>query len=538
MSLGFRLTSAAGFCLTAVPILGLRLAHLQIIRHGALESRASSEFARALDEAPPRGDILDRSNRTLARSVPAWSCFVDKAMVKDVDQFSARVARTLGMKDAEIADKVRKASRFAWLKTGLDTETADALKASRIDGIGIVSISERVYPNGDLGRSVLGLVGTEGHGMAGVEYSLDGKLRGNARKIALIRDGAGHTIYSSVLDSGSTPEPVRLTLDRNVQYILEETLRDAAVKMAFQSGYAAVEDPRSGEILAMAAWPPSPLKNPLAQDAYEPGSTFKLVTALSAIDDHLVQPDEKFFAENGRWEIAPGVLITDHEGSQDLTLAEILEKSSNIGIAKVVERVGPSRFHRMCETLGFGSKTGIPQPGETAGELKPVKELTQVGLASASYGYGQEVSPLQVLGAYSAIANGGILLQPKLLLDGKAPIKIRRVASVESIAEITRILESVVERGTGMPARINGYRIAGKTGTARRLDPATHRYSMSEYTASFVGFLPASAPRWTILIALNAPKGEYYGSQTAAPVFAQIARRLLAIESVPPDKLR
>ena len=536
MDLGLRLSVAAGFALIPLPILGLRLADLQVLRHGALETRAAGEFERVSEEAAPRADIQDRQGRVLARSVPTWSCFADKAMVKDPAAFAAKLAPLLGLSARELEGRFRAANRFAWMKTGMTAEQADALKAARVDGLGLVPLQQRVYPNGDLARGVLGLVGTEGKGLAGAELTLDKRLRGSARRFALIRDGAGHSIYKSISDDGRTPDAIRLTLDRNVQFLAEEALRDAAAKAAFKSGFAAVQDPRTGEILAMAAWPPSPLKNPLIQDAYEPGSVFKIVTALSALDDGLIRPDETFFGERGRYEIAPGVVITDHEPEGDMTLAQILAKSSNIGISKVVERVGAQRFYRMCRAFGFGGKTGVPLPGETAGELKPLSDLTKVGLASSSYGYSLQVSAVQTLSAYSAIANGGTLWEPKLLLDAKAPVKVRRIASESAVRSLSAMLEGVVDGGTGETARIAGYRVAGKTGTAHKVDPLTHKYSATAYTASFVGFLPASNPRWTILVVLNEPKGAYYGALTAAPIFSQIGKRLLVLEGVAPDQ--
>jgi cell division protein FtsI (penicillin-binding protein 3) len=535
MDLGLRLTVAAGISLLPLPLLGLRLADLQILRHGALETRAADEFERVSEEAAPRADLLDRDGRVLARSVPTWSCFADKPMIKDPAAFAAKLAPSLGMSAREIEAKIRAAGRIAMLKTGMTAEQSEAVKRARVEGVGLVPLQQRTYPNGDLARGVLGVVGTEGKGLAGAELTLEKKLHGAPRRFEIIRDGAGHTIYKNVADDGRSPDPIRLTIDRNVQYLAEEALREAAAAHSFKSGFVAVQDPRDGEILAMATWPPSPLKNPLVQDAYEPGSTFKIVTALSAIEDNLVRPDETFFGEHGRYEITPGVFITDHEPEGDMTLAQILEHSSNIGISKVVDRVGAARFYRMCRTFGFGAKTGVTLPGETSGELKPLAELTKVGLASSSFGYNLQVSAVQALGAYSAVANGGTLWEPKLVLDGNAPVKVRRIASERSVSQLSDMLEGVVERAA-KTAQIPGYRVAGKTGTARKIDPLTHKYSMTAYTASFAGYLPVSAPRWTILVVINEPKGAYYGALTAAPIFAKIGRRLLVLEGIAPDR--
>ncbi len=536
MDLGFRLTVAAALTLSPLLPLGARLAYLQVLRHDNLSTRASGEFARTSKEAAPRADMLDRHGRVLARSIPSWSCFVDKAMVKNPDAFGARLAPLLDIPASELSRKTRAARRFAWLKTHMSLSEFQALVEARVEGLGIVPAQERVYPNGDLARGVLGLVGAEGRGLAGLELSQNKRLTGRARRTEVIRDGQGRSIYKSVADAGDEQEPLRLTLDRTAQFLAEEALREGGEGGRFKEGIVAVQDPRNGEILAMAAWPPNPLRNPMVQDAFEPGSTFKIVTVLSAVDDRVVRPDEVFSGEGGKYQLTPGVTITDHEPEGDMTLTQVLERSSNIGTAKVVERVGAARFYRQARAFGFGAKTGAPLPGESAGELKPLSDLTKVVLAASSYGYGLAVSPLQMLGAYSAIANGGTLWEPKLIADGRPPVKVRRVASERAVREVAAMLEGVVDKGTAAGARIPGYRAAGKTGTARKIDPLTRKYSRTAYTASFAGFLPASAPRWTILVILHEPKGDFYGGLVAAPIFARLGSRLLALEGLPPDR--
>lgn len=536
MDLGYRLTVAAALSLSPLLPLGARLAYLQVLRHDNLSTRASGEFARTSKEAAPRADMLDRQGRVLARSIPSWSCFVDKAMVKDPAAFGARLAPLLDLPASELARKTRAARRFAWLKTNMTLEEYQRLAEARVEGVGIVPAQERVYPNGDLARGVLGLVGAEGKGLAGLELSQDKRLTGRARRTEVIRDGQGRSIYKSVADAGDEQEPLRLTLDRTAQYLAEEALREGGEAGRFKEGIVAIQDPRNGEILAMAAWPPNPLRNPMVQDAFEPGSTFKIVTVLSAVEDRVVRPDEIFTGEGGKYQLTPGVTITDHEPEGNMTLTQVMERSSNIGTAKVVERVGAARFYRQARAFGFGAKTGAPLPGESAGELKPLSDLTKVVLAASSYGYGLAVSPLQMLGAYSAIANGGTLWEPKLIADDKPPVKVRRVASERAVREVAAMLEGVVDRGTAAGARIPGYRAAGKTGTARKIDPLTRKYSRSAYTASFAGFLPASAPRWTILVILHEPRGDFYGGLTAAPIFARLGSRLLTLEGLAPDR--
>ncbi|MDE2237458.1 MAG: penicillin-binding protein 2, partial [Elusimicrobia bacterium] len=262
----------------------------------------------------------------------------------------------------------------------------------------------------------------------------------------------------------------------------------------------------------------------------------KIVAAAAALDQGVIDEKQTIFCENGTWSIAPGTTIHDHEPEGALTLAGILQHSSNIGAAKLGERLGPERFYRYARAFGFGGKTGVDLPGETAGELRGLPQLTRVALGASSYGYGVAVSALQMVDAYSAIANGGLLYAPKLIEDGEPPARLRRVASADTMRRLSLMLEGVVDKGTGQSAGIPGYRIAGKTGTARRIDPKTHRYSTHQYNASFVGFLPASRPRWTILVVLENPRGAYYGAEVAAPVFARIARQLLVLDGIAPDK--
>lgn len=536
MDTRLRLTLAASLCVAPLLPLTARLAQLQVMEHRNLETRATGEFSRSTQEAAPRADILDRDGRILTQSIPVWSCFADKRMVRDAQALAARLSPLLKLPASELAGKIRGPGRFAWLKTRMSYEEARAVSAARAPGVGLVPSQERFYPNASLARSLLGAVNSEGRGAAGIELAFDRRLTGKARRLKVIRDGSGRSIYKGAEEEASSPEPLRLTIDRNVQYYAEEMLREAAAQFQVKGGLIAVEDPNNGEILAMATYPPNPLKNSIVQDSYEPGSTFKIVAAAAALEESLVRDDETLFCENGSYEIAPGVPIHDHEPSGELTLAGILERSSNIGVAKLVERVGAMRFYRLSRALGFANRTGIPLPGETAGEMKPLSDMNRVALAAAAYGYGIGVSPLQLLSAYSALANGGTLWEPQIVKDGRKPSRVRRIASPKTVETLSRMLEGVVERGTGVPAQIPGYRVAGKTGTSRRLDPLTRKYSTSQYNASFVGFLPAGKPRWTILVLIEDPKGQYYGAQVAAPVFAKLARQLLALEGIAPER--
>lgn len=535
MDTRFRLALAASVCLLPLAPLTYRLMQLQVFEHRSLENKAAGEFSRSSEEIVPRADILDRNGKALAQSIPVWTCFADKKMLPRIETVSAKLAPLIGMTAHELARKFKEGGRFAVLKRGLSFEQSQAVTAARIEGIGLTASQERVYPNGSLARSLLGQVSLDGRGVAGVELALDRRLTGKARRLKVIRDGSGKTIYRGTENEEPPPEPVRLTIDRSVQYFAEEALEDAYAQFKMKQGVVAVQDPHTGEILAMAVYPPNPLKNAIVQDTYEPGSTFKTITAAAALDSGLVKPEDQFFCENGSWEVAPGTVIHDHEPVGTANLATVLERSSNICSAKIGEKLGAARFYRYARAFGFAAKTGVSLPGETSGELKPLSDLTRVSLAASAYGYGVAASVLQVLGAYSAVANGGTLYEPRVLLDAASPAKVRRVASPKTIELLSGMLEGVVERAA-VSARVSGYRVAGKTGTSRKLDPVTKKYSQSSYNASFAGFLPASKPRWTILVVIEDPKGQYYGAQVAAPVFAKIGRQLLALYGVAPDK--
>ncbi len=530
-----RLVLAASFAmLPMVPLVG-QLARLQVMEHRSLDSRAGSEFNRSLEEVTPRADILDRNGKVLAQSLQVWSAFLDKNMAVDCNAVAFKLSAPLKLAPTELLRRCKSPGRFIWLSKSMDYEASQAATNTHLEGLGIVPSQDRFYPNGMLARNVIGQLSSDGKGIAGIELTQDARMTGKPRKFKLIRDGSGRTIYKSIEGDAPPPEPLQLTLDRNVQYYAEEALQEASAQYSAEGGFVIVQDPSTGEILAMAASPANPLKNPVVQDTYEPGSTFKLVTAAAVLEEGAVKLTDTFNCENGAFEVAPGVVIHDHEPLGTATLSQILERSSNIGAAKVVERLGSLRFYRYARAFGFANRTGLELPGETAGEMRPLSDMTKVALAAASYGYGIGVSPLQAVGAYSAVANGGTLWEPVILKNAKAT-RVRRVISEATANTLKGMLVGVVERGTGTPAQIPGFTVAGKTGTSRQMEPGTHKYSTTRYNASFIGFLPADQPRWTILVVLQNPKGSYYGAQVAAPVFAKLGRRLLTMKAVAPDR--
>ncbi len=539
-----RLHLCAALSLFCTVPLGARLTQLQVLQHRALSAIAESRVERQTVELIPRGRILDRNGEVLAESLPSWSAFLDPSALKHPEREAPRLAAALGLDRRTVALKAKRASRFVWLKQKLTPEEVARLRALKMEGVGLLADERRYNPNGELALNLLGGVGADGRGLAGLELSFDSKLRGKAQTIDLVRDGLGKTMTDSMPRRSDPPADLVLSLDRSVQHYAEAALKTAVERYRPAWASILVQDPRSGDILAMASHPRDPLRNPAIEQAFEPGSTFKAVSMAAVLEEGVAAFDEKIDC-SGPWEVVPRVFIRDHEPSGPLSLEEIMSRSSNIGIAKLALRLGADRFHRAVRAFGFGTKTALGLPGESGGLLQSPASKGRLALANNAFGQGLAVTPLQLLGAYSALANGGSLLEPRLVLSsegGRRPaeettgVPVRRVASEDTVRRIVRMLEAVVERGTGISAQIPGYSVAGKTGTSQKLDPERRRYSTVHYVASFAGFIPAKQPRLTIVVVIDSPKGQYYGAEVAAPVFATLGRQLLALKGIPPER--
>jgi len=541
----FRLHLALFLCLAPLVPIVARLFYLQTVRSDALSERVAHSTERSALVIVPRGRILDRNGRILAQSLPAWSGFLDlKVLPEDArtrNETIARIVETLSLDARELKSRMNTTRRTIWLKRKMTLDEVQRLKALSIPAVGVHADERRYYPNEGLARSLLGFVRSDGGGLAGIEYEFNRALIGKAIEVQLTRDGAGRPIAGSAETDRRPPADLILSIDRTVQFFAEEALDEGMRKTRAGSGIVIVQDPATGEILALAERPNDPKRTASVQDVFEPGSTFKIVTAAAALEEGAVKPEELINCENGLWQLSPRVTIKDHEKKKMLTLTEIIQHSSNIGTAKLGLRLGPQRFVEYCRRFGFGYKTGAPLPGESAGILPPVKGMREVKLANAAFGQGIAVTALQLIGAFSAIANGGTLMEPRLVLrsSGEADrpaVSLRPIAHPATVAKLRRMLELVVESGTGLPAAVAGYSAAGKTGTAEKVDPQTRRYSTTDYIASFVGYIPARKPRFTILVLIDSPRVGEYGSEVAAPIFADIARKLLAHFAVAPDR--
>jgi cell division protein FtsI (penicillin-binding protein 3) len=545
-----------------------RLGYLQIYCHAALQERVNREQSRARgdSEVPPRGAILDRTGAVLAMSIQGGACFADPHRVLSADETAHLLAPLLHQPANIILDKLTRhkrppndpaggrrvrGDRFVWLARRLDPETAEQVKALKRPGVTVTTDIKRFYPEESFAAQVLGVVGDNHQGLSGVELMADRWL--SARSVPfLFKQWAFGKVKNAALTGRSdlAPHSVVLTLDRALQTIAEQELADQMQRSKPKSGTVIIQDPQTGEILAMATAPafnpnlwgsplepaeygPEALKNPAVEHVFEPGSTFKIVTAAAALEERRVSLGDSFFCEDGSWDI-PGRTIHDHEKEGWLTFAQVISHSSNIGTAKVARRVGRDPLYRYARAFGFGMPSGCGLPGDGVGILRPTREWRQSSLETISFGQEVGATPLQMVNAYSAIASGGWLLEPRLykgVVDENgqyrefaASAPIRRVVSPKTAAVLKMILKSVVDEGTGKAAQVVGLSVAGKTGTAQKIDPRTHQYSDAHYLASFCGFAPVDRPRLVIGVFLDEPQNGYWGGSEAAPLFARILK--------------
>lgn len=538
-----RLRLAALLVLVPVLPIALRLINLQVLTHPRLKRMASDQFMRHSVLPRPRGAVLARCGTPLAQSVPAWSCYIEPERVRQTpERLGARLGPALRMAPGDIASRARSRAKFIWVKRKLDYAAAQDVSRLSLEGVGLAPEYSRHYP-GALARSVVGSVDLDGRGLSGVELSMDSELQQEPERLTVIRDARGRRVLRLKSPDPVRRSEVRLSIDRSIQYYAEASLARAVSRHRAAGGMLVVQDPATGEILALASHPGHPLRNPPVQDLFEPGSTFKIVAAAAALDNRRVRASERFSGEGGRWEPAPGLIIRDHEPRPTYDLQDTLAHSSNIGIAKIAQRLKARELYAQARSFGFGQKPGTSLPAESPGILE-LRDLERgSALLPASYGYGVGVTALQLAGAYCALANGGLLMEPLLVLESsradkvrsRPPRVIRRALSETAARDLLRILQTAVESGTGKAAQLPGYSVAGKTGTARKFDKASSAYSTDRYISSFVGIVPASHPRFVLIIVIDSPRGLYYGSDVAAPVFAETARRILALKGVEPD---
>lgn len=565
----------AAFVVFWMLAISARLVYLQVSQHDKLVERAHRQQQAAIETSPARGALLDRQGRELARSIDTTSISFDpgeleprplKPGLKEpteseraakLDRTAALLSSVLHLNQKTLLDQMSEAKekgrRFLWIARRIDPKQARQLEAMHLPGIRMRKEPKRYYPNGSLAAHVLGFVGLDGIGLAGIEQVYNEKIIGEPGKLFVEKDSRG-TAYESSEIPAQPGQTIVLTLDQSIQYHAEAALTSAIAQSNAKSGTAIVLDPHTGEILALANAPtfdpndvgaatPATRANWALQNIYEPGSTFKIVAFSAAIEKGLAKPTDHIDCQMGSITVAKR-LIHDHHPFGDLTISDALVKSSNVAAIKLGIRVGDSAMYDYIRSFGFGSRTGIELPGETAGIVRPVARWQPSSIGSIAIGQEIGVTPLQMAAAIGVLANEGVRMAPHLVREirnasgavtYRPTPEQRRVISKETAGALRRMLEDVTLNGTAKKAQLDGYTAAGKTGTAQKIDPATRTYSRTKHVASFVGFAPVNNPAVVIVIVIDEPSGAYHGGDVAAPVFREIAEQILPELGVAPD---
>lgn len=531
-------------CLWMLAVL-MRLGWLQLVCYAKYLARAEHQQERVLEINPTRGIIYDRNGHELAVSTPVESCFVDPEEITYPGMVAHMLAPILGMPEEAILEKLSESSKtFVWLARKLPPETAERIRRLNMRGIYLQKESERFYPQGPLAAHVLGYVDTDEHGLGGIEYEFDKKVRGRPGHMLVMED-ANRRWYDRRVTAPEPGESVVLTIDQTITYVAERELAAAMEASQAKSGVVVIQNPNNGDIYAIVnapdfdpnkagAAPADSRMNRAVGAAYEPGSTFKVFTIAGAIEDGVVHPQDNVDCQMGKIQL-PGRLIHDWHPFGMLTVAGVLAHSSDVGTIKIALKMGAARFDHYIQAFGVGQSTRIELPGENPGLLRPLDRWNASSIGSLAMGQEVSVTPVQLISAISAIANGGMLYEPRIIREFKhgavdevpARPAPQRVISETTAATMRQLMEGVVLEGTGRPAQIPGYTTAGKTGTAQKIDPATGRYSPNQYIASFVGYAPLNNPAITMLVVLDSPVGVHHGGDVAGPVFRRIAEQIL-----------
>jgi len=560
--------------------LGLRLVWLQVVRHADFVDRAAAQQQRTFEVAPRRGVLYDRNLKELAMTVLVDSIYAVPKELGDNRESAADILARIVHSDPadsftsrpQMLARFNASRNFAWVARRMDADTAERVRELNLKGIYFQKEFKRFYPNNDLAAQVLGYVGTDDTGLGGLERKFDDELHGTPGHMLTAIDAKRHVLGSE--ESQPMPgENLVLSIDANIQYIAERALDAQMEKMKAAHGTVVVQDPHSGQILALAISPrfnpndkrhmdASVLQNLAVSDVYEPGSTFKLVSYSAALDAAGVQPTDIVDCQGGVLTMYGRTLHDDRsDGHLGLvTVQYALERSSDVGAAKMALKVGPDRLYKYMKGFGFGDRSGIELPDETRGLLRNPRKWGSTSILSLAIGQEIGVTPIQLVTMVSTIANGGVYMSPHVLvqstdemkgdprlkpaafhpvnqLPATLPDSAHRVISELTSAKMRSMMQGIVTEGTGRRAQLNGYSSAGKTGTAQKIDPATHTYSHTKLVASFAGFAPVSSPAISVAVVIDTPTvGTRYGAETSAPVFAEVAQQVLEYLGVPHDQ--
>jgi cell division protein FtsI (penicillin-binding protein 3) len=533
----------------------VRLTYLQIFRYGSFAERAQHQQQRTAELSPRRGIIYDRAGRELAMSISVDSVFAVPSEIPNLASTVSLISHITKSDPRELVAKCKASRSFCWLARKADADVADRIRSLNLSGIHFQKESKRFYPKRELAAQILGYVGMDDRGLSGIERQYEDELQGKPGTMVISVD-AHKKWFSSVEKQPEPGQNVVLTIDEQIQYIAERELAAQMDHTHAEAGTVVVENPHTGEILALANYPtfnpnlsreitPQRLKDHAVSDIYEPGSTFKLVTIAAALEEKITRPTEVFDCQMGSI-VVNGMRIHDDEKWGNLTVAEILAHSSEVGAIKIGLRLGDDRFYKYIRGFGFGQQTGIELPGETRGITKPVSRWSKVSIAAISTGQEIGVSPLQLAAMVSTIANDGIRLPPHIVAAATEPQLApqtvafhpgggTRVISPTTAAEMKQMMQGVVLTGTGRKAILEGYSSAGKTGTAQKVDPVTHAYSRTKYIASFAGFAPINDPSIVVAVIIDSPVGPHHGADVSAPVFQRISQQVLEYLHTPHD---
>lgn len=546
------------FLLIGFFLITLRLLYLMVLEHQDLTKKAERQHQKTITLEPRRGTIYDRNGRELAISIDLESLYGVPPEIEKVSLVAAKLSTVLGVEQSFIEKRLEAPRKFIWLYRKLDPQRVEMIKELNIKEIGFVTESKRFYPKMSIAAHLLGFVGMDNNGLEGIELTYESDIKGEKGWLIIERDALGKEIFPSKANY-RPPSPgynLYLTVDEVIQYITEKELDKGMARWNAKAASAIVMNPNTGEILAMAVRPdfnpniferysPSEWRNRAITDTYEPGSIFKVILAAASLEEGIAKPQDLFDCSQGSIEVG-GRLIHDVHRNGVLSFGEVIQKSSNVGAVRLGIRLGKERFYKYIKAFGFGEKTGIDLSGEVSGKVSQPYDWSGTSIGAISIGHEVSVTPLQLLRAFSVIANKGVLLRPYVvseirdhegrLIKTFHPVVERRVISETTSKTLTEILRTVVEEGgTGTKAAIKGNLVAGKTGTAQKIDPATGRYSSERHVSSFVGFLPADDPKVSIIVVIDEPEGAYYGGSVAAPIFKEIAEEVLIYLKIPVD---
>ncbi len=534
-----------------------RLFHIQILQNKKLSEEAKKIQKMKILSTTERGRIYDRNYRELAINIKTYTLYIRPKNVEDPKNVSEQLGRILLKTPKYILEQIQSREKLFTLSRKLSSDMFNNIAALDLKGIQLCPESARFYPKGTLGSHVIGFVSRDNKGLEGIERFFEHELGGKTGSYITSKDARGREVipFRSHISSLSDGANIVLTIDEIIQHILERELNKLVEKFSPKSVTGIVMNPNTGEILALANRPtynPNNAgsfthdcrRNRAATDAYEPGSTFKVITAAAALNNKVFEPEDVIFAENGSYRFMRHT-IHDHDPYGKITFAQALEVSSNVAFAKIGIKTGAEELYKYIRSFGFGARTGIKLPGEAKGLLRSLSRWSKLSVGVIPFGQEISVTPIQLITAISAVANGGNLMAPMIVSsiedkEGKIkkefkPKKVRRVVSPQTSEILTGILTGVVKTGTGINAQIEGYTIAGKTGTAQKYIQGKG-YSNKKYVASFIGFLPVPNPQIAILIMVNEPHGAYYGSIVAAPAFKNVAQDVLRYLNVFPDQ--